>query len=146
MRNRLMRVDLQTGCSAKQHWTFAIWTNTFGKLDKYIWQFGQIYLVIRTNAFGNSDKCIWQFGQVHLAIWTNTFGKLDKYMLETIEKSIKIEEKSSRLMRVDLQTGCSAKQHWTLRLDRDTASRTGTLPFLPFIFLLSSKDVLIHAY
>ena len=30
---------------------------------------------IWTNAFGNLNKYIWQFEQIHLAIWTNTCAK-----------------------------------------------------------------------
>ena len=35
---------------------FAILTNTFGHLDKYIWQFGQKHLVILTNTLGNLEE------------------------------------------------------------------------------------------
>ena len=35
---------------------FATWRNTFGKLDKYICQLGQIQLAIWTNTFGNLNK------------------------------------------------------------------------------------------
>ena len=44
---------------------FAIWKNTFGTLEKYIWKFGQILLVfwtnilkISTNIFSNLNKVI----------------------------------------------------------------------------------------
>ena len=65
--------------------SFAIWSDTFfnldkyiGNLDKYIFQFGQIHLAIWTNTFFNLDKYIWQFGQIHLEIWTNTFFQFGK--------------------------------------------------------------------
>ena len=34
-------------------------------LDKYIWQFEQIYLAIWTNMIGNLNKDILQFRQIH---------------------------------------------------------------------------------
>ena len=49
----------------------SIWTNTFGNLDKYIWQLGDICLSFRTNTFVNLEITlvnleiyIWQFGQL----------------------------------------------------------------------------------
>ena len=38
-----------------------------------------MHFAIWTNAFCNLDKYILQFGQIHFAIWTNTFSNLDKY-------------------------------------------------------------------
>ena len=61
----------------------------FCNLNKYIKQFGQIYLSIWTNIFvnltnilGNLDKYICQFGQIYLSIWTNILGNLDKYICQ----------------------------------------------------------------
>ena len=49
-------------------------------------------------------------------------------------------------MRVDLQTGCSAKQHWTLRLDRDTASPQHWHTSISAVYLLLSEDLLIIVF
>ena len=42
-------------------------------MDKYIWWFGQIHLMIWTNTFDNLDKYTWQFGQLHFPIWWSGF-------------------------------------------------------------------------
>ena len=34
--------------------------------------FGQIHLVIWRDTFGNLERYIWQFGRMHFAIWANT--------------------------------------------------------------------------
>ena len=82
----------------KRHLHFAIQTNIFCHLDKYILPFGQIYfdqgwvqipfgisLVelsnTRTDSWGQRDTYILPFRQIYFAIWTNTFCHLDKYIL-----------------------------------------------------------------
>ena len=47
------------------------WTKILVNLDKYICQFGNIYLSIWTNIFVNLDKYICQFGQIYM-------GKIEK--------------------------------------------------------------------
>ena len=49
---------------------------------KYTWQFEQIHFAIWTNIFCYLNKYILLFGQIHFAIWTNTFCYLDKYTLQ----------------------------------------------------------------
>ena len=54
---------------------------TLGNLDKYILQFGQMYLTIYTNIVYNLDKYSSQFKQIYFTLKTNIFVDLDKYSL-----------------------------------------------------------------
>ena len=72
---------------------FAICTNTFSNLQKYLVQgYGvavdEIWKVMWLN------KDIFEFGQIYLSIWTNTFENLDKYILQQLQTP-------SQLVRVE---------------------------------------------
>ena len=68
---------------------FVIWTNAFHNLQKNIETSEEIHLAILTDTFGNFDRYVWQFGQIQLimrkntvTILSNAISDLEKHILQ----------------------------------------------------------------